>query len=270
MVYIAPNPDAPRLKAYLLPSFPASELAAFKHAFELGTCAPFDTMLELVIQHAPKDYAGKSYEYMRKKEHESGNTGPFILVDARGAGGRAGAVWYVDQFATQDEVDDGEAVSTDVVWRILVKTDCLALTWANYDIANTSLQEDLEGLGVELPVDAGYEVGEADCCGGLDVLEERGSRDAAAVVARPGEFEESTDDALRADYMPRPARVVRLREGLAETLGVVNAWTIPSPARSRKNPDGSRETFPKGSVALQLRYDPNFDWPRYEWPEGSL
>ncbi|KAI8949420.1 hypothetical protein F4801DRAFT_401358 [Xylaria longipes] len=269
MVFIVPNAGAERLRAYLLPSFPLSELPALKKAFEFGTCAPFATMLELVIAHAPADWVDQSFEYMRQKEDEAGREEPFVVVDERGAGGREGAVWYVARFATEDEVEDGEAASTDVVWRIPVKTECLALTCVNYEIANTTLQEDLDQFGVELPVDTDYEVDEADDCGGLDMEGERKGK-GAVVIAEPGEFVESTDEALRKNYMPRPEKVARLKDGVAETVGVVNAWSRPSSVSSWEMPDGTEKQFPEGSIQLQLNYDPDFDWPEYKWPEGSL
>ncbi|KAI3325511.1 hypothetical protein HD806DRAFT_449670 [Xylariaceae sp. AK1471] len=269
MVFILPHADIPRLNAYILPSFPDSELEPLKHAFELGTCAPFDPMLELVIQRLPVDYEGETYEYMRTKEDEAGRADPFVLIDSRAADGREGALWYVDRFASEDEVDDGEAESTDVVWRILVKTECLSLTYVNYDIANMSLQEDLANLGVEFPVGVDYEIHEPDDCGGLDMLEERRGKIAFA-VAYPGEYEESTDKSLRKNFLPLPDKVARLKEGVAEKAGLVNGWTIPTPARSSNMPDGSLKEFPEGSVQLQLGYDPDFDWPEYKWPEGSL
>ncbi|TRX90385.1 hypothetical protein FHL15_008750 [Xylaria flabelliformis] len=284
---IPPNPKVPRLRAYLLPSFPLSELPAFKQAFEFGTCAPFNPMLELVIAHAPADWAGQSFEYMRRKEDEAGREAPFVVVDERGAGGRDGAVWYVEHFATEDEVEDGEAASTSVVWRIPVKTDCLALMWVNYDIANMSLQEDLCNLGVELPVDANYEVLEVDNCGGLDMESERKTK-RAVVVAEPGEFVERTDEAPTNTHRPvPPRRVGRLKDarsmawdlkvsanvcyaGLAETVGLVNEWSTLTNLRSWKKPDGTKRQFPEGSIELWLKYDPDFDWPEYKWPEGSL
>ncbi|KAI0867066.1 hypothetical protein F4860DRAFT_17190 [Xylaria cubensis] len=271
MVFVVPpNPKVPRMRAYLLPSFPLSELPAFKQAFEFGTCAPFIPMLELVIAHAPADWAGQSFEYMRRKEDEAGREDPFAVVDERGAGGRDGAVWYVEHFATEDEVEEGEAASTSVVWRIPVKTDCLALKWVNYDIANLSVQEDLCNLGVKLPVDTNYEVLEVDNCGGLDMEGERKTK-RTFVVAEPGEFVENADEALADGYRAAPpGRVGRLKDGLAETVGLVNEWTTLSNLRSWNRPDVTKRQFPEGSMELWLKYDPNFDWPEYKWPEGSL
>jgi hypothetical protein len=272
MVFLHPDTtNIPRLQAYILPSFPASELEPFKRAFELGTCAPFAPMLELMIQPAPAGYEGDaSYAHMRRSEDEAGRTEPFVLLDARAAGGRDGSVLYVDRFALADEVDDGEAASTDVVWRIRVRTEHLALMHVNYDIANMTLQEDLVELGVEFPIGVDYEIPEAADSGDPDfVLEERKSQIALA-VAYPGEYEESAEEGLRKKFLPLPDKVARLKEGVAEEVGLINDWTIPSLARPVEMPDGSLKEFPEGSVQLQLRYDPDFDWPEYRWPEGSL
>ncbi|KAF2971923.1 hypothetical protein GQX73_g1669 [Xylaria multiplex] len=269
MVFIRQSTDVPRLNAYLLSSFPHEELEPLKRAFELGTAAPFATMLELVIRRAPADYEGKSHEYMRREEDKAGREGPFIVIDSRGAGGRDGAVWYVDRFADEDEVEEGIAESTDMVWKIPVKTECLALKYVNYDALNISLQEDLGHLGVEEPLNQGYEFPTADDCAGLDMLEQRASKYAHA-VAVPGEFEESTEKSLRENMRPEPAKVARLKGAVAEAAGLVSDWTFCSEALPERLPDGAKKTFPEGSIILLATYNPNFGWPEYKWPEGSL
>jgi hypothetical protein len=269
MVFLPPNTDIPRLNAYILPSFPLEELDSFKRTFEFGTCAPFAPMLELVLQHAPEDWAGKTFEYMRSKENEAGRKGPFVVLDERTSGDN-GAVWYLESFATEEDVEYGLAESTDVVWRIPIKTECLALAYVNYEIANMSVQEDLGNLDVEMPVAPGYNVERADDCGGLDMREERYSKTAYA-VAYPGEYEESTDEEARKNFMPVPDKVARFKEGIAEAAGLAgNRWCYPNPANPRKMPDGSLKEFPEGSVTLAVKYNPDFDWPAYKWPEGSL
>ncbi|KAI0009624.1 hypothetical protein F4779DRAFT_581379 [Xylariaceae sp. FL0662B] len=267
MVFIPPNVNIPRLNAYLLKSLSDDELNAFKSAFELGTCAPFNPLLELVIQKPPEDYLNQSHSYIRTKENEAGRTDPFVLIDERVV--LDGAVWYVDCFADDQEVDDGEAKSTSVLWQILLKTECLPITWVNYDIANMSIQEDLDNCGVEFPVGENFVQPEIWDSGGLDMDEQRHCQD-TWITAGPDEIEESTDEDLLKDYLPRPEKVARLREGLADDVGLINRWTIPSPARPRKLPDGSTKEFPEGSVVLQLQYNPDFPWPAYKWPKGSL
>ncbi|KAI1397974.1 hypothetical protein F4819DRAFT_58065 [Hypoxylon fuscum] len=267
MVFFPPNDNIPRLNAYLLKDLSDDELKAFKKAFEIGTCAPFSTKLELVIQKAPEDYLNRPHSYIRIKEDEAGRTGPFVLVDEQVTS--KGAVWYVDHFAEQDEVDDGVAESTAVLWKILLKTECLPITWVNYDIANMSIQEDLDNCGVESPTPENFEQPEVWDIDGMDMEQERHRQD-TWITAEPGEFEESTDEELRKNFSPMPDKVARLKEGLAEEVGLVNRWTIPSKARSRKMPDGTTKGFPEGSVVLQLRLNADFPWPAYKWPEESL
>ncbi|KAI8627124.1 hypothetical protein F5Y19DRAFT_180003 [Xylariaceae sp. FL1651] len=271
MVFIPPNTNTPRLTAYLLAELPDAELQSFKRAFEFGTCAPFCPMLELVLQRAPRDYVDKPHGYVRLREDEAGRTAPFVLLDPGSAPAEGvAAVWYVDRFAGADEVADGLAEATSVAWRIPVKTECLAVMYVNYAIGNMSIREDLGNLGVRFPVREEYAVERAHDCGGLDM--ERQYRSCSAYpVAYPGEFEESTDEEFRRRFLPVPAKVARFKEGVAESVGLVNGdWSIPSPARSRRMPDGSLKEFPEGSVVLQTKYDPDFDWPEYKWPEGSL
>ncbi|KAI1377906.1 hypothetical protein F4677DRAFT_413883 [Hypoxylon crocopeplum] len=262
-----PTINIPQLNAYLLKDLSDDELKAFKKKFEIGTCAPFSTKLELIIQKAPEDYLNRPHSYIRIRENEAGRKGPFILVDEQVI--KQGAVWYVDRFAHQEEVDEGIAESTAVLWQILLKTECVAITWVNYDIANMSIQEDLSNCGVEWPAPENFGQPQVwDICG-MDMEAERYGQD-AWITAEPGEFEESAADELRQRYLPRPGKVARLREGLAEEVGLVNRWAIPSGARPRKLPDGTMKEFPEGSVVLQLRYNPDFPWPPYKWPEGSL
>ncbi|KAI1295300.1 hypothetical protein F5Y03DRAFT_304213 [Xylaria venustula] len=273
MVYIHPPLPAPLLTAYLLPSFPADQLEPFKRAFELGTHAPFAPMLELILKHAPASYEGQSHEYMRRQENEAGREEPFIVIDEQGAGGRDGIVWYVGSFATELDVTEAElATSTDVLWKIPVKTDCLPLMHINYELGNMGIEEDLGHLGVEFPVAPGYVIRGVENCAGIDIMEER-SREEQAFIALPGEYEVSTDRTLLETLVPVPEKVGRLKEGLAEGLGLINRWTAISDDSgliTTRMPDGSEKTFPEGSVRMISRINIEFDWPPYQWPEGSL
>ncbi|KAI1413427.1 hypothetical protein F5Y13DRAFT_29648 [Hypoxylon sp. FL1857] len=266
MVYLWQSGETPQLNAYLLKDFTDEELASFKKTFEFGTYAPFATMLELIIQKQ-EDYLNKPHSYIRAKENEAGRYDPFVLIDEQAL--QKGAVWYVAHFADDDEVEDGEAESTSVLWKILVQTDCLPITFVNYDIGNMSIQEDLGNCGVDLPVSEDYEQPEVWGSGGLDIGDFRKSQN-AWVTAEPGEFEESTDEDMRKRFMPMPEKVGRLKDDVAKQIGVKTQWTICQKAGPKKLPDGTTKEFPEGSVVLQLKYDPDFPWPPYKWPEGSL
>lgn len=267
MVFIPPPPEPDCYTAYLFANLTDAQLKDFKAAFELGACSSFSPMMELKIVRPPADYVGKSHQYIRAKEYKAGNEDPFVIIDNNFL--QRGAVWYIDKPADDDQVEDGEAVSTDVIFKILVKTEALALTWANYDIANMGIGEDLENCGVEMPLRNDFEQPEVSDCGGLDMREELWSHD-VWVTAEPGEYDESTDKNLRDNFSPRPDKVARLKESVAKSAGLVNDWTFIDDARDVELPDGTTKKLPKGSIVLQLKYNPEFPRPAYKWPKGSL
>ena len=166
-------------------------------------------------------------------------------------------------------MEDGEAKSTGVVYKILIKPEALALAWVNYDIANAAVGEDLINCGVGLPLVNDFEQPDVWDCGGLDMEDEEWHQD-VWVTAEPGEYEESTDKKLREDFLPIPDKVARLKEGVAEEVGLVNSWSLIDEAEDVELPDGTTKTFPEGSVVLKFRYNPEFPRPRAQWPEGSL
>ncbi|KAI1207595.1 uncharacterized protein F4807DRAFT_433899 [Annulohypoxylon truncatum] len=272
MVYLWENlQDTTRLNAYLLINLSDDELKSFKKAFEFGTMAPFSTMLELVIQKPPADYLDKPHSYIRTKENEAGRTGPFILIDEQLR--LKGAIWYVESFARTDEVEDGEAESTEVLWKILTKTESVPIASVNYEIANMSITEDLSNLGVDFPAPVDFEqpqvagASEHD----LDIPSFRYEQ-TAYLTAYPGEYEISTDPEVLKNFAPMPDRVCRLKEDVAKQVGIRTPtdWAFVSAAQPRQQKDGTMKEFPEGSVDIQHKYDPDFAWPPYKWPEGSL
>ncbi|KAI0832174.1 hypothetical protein F5Y06DRAFT_189655 [Hypoxylon sp. FL0890] len=267
MVFLWRNINIPRLNAYLLKDLSDEELESFKKRFEFGTFATFSTLLELVIKKAPEDYMNKPHSYIRTKETEAGRTEPFVLIDEQVI--LKDAVWYVDQFADEDDVENGEAESTSVLWQVQIKTDALPLTYANFDNGDISIQDNLGYWGVEFPVKEDFEQPEVSANGGLDTGDLRKSEE-AWVTAEPGEFEESTDKNLRKMFKPMPDRVGRLKDDVAKQIGVKTQWSTCQKAEPKKLPDGTTKEFPEGSVVLELTYDLDFPWPPYEWPEGSL
>ncbi|KAF5597475.1 uncharacterized protein FSUBG_8509 [Fusarium subglutinans] len=199
--------------------------------------------------HAPDDYLGKSHQYMRAKETEAGNTDPFIVVDEEAKSRRA--VWYIDQFAVEDQVKDGTAESTDVVMKILIQTEGLGINHINYALAKLSIEEGLDNCSVELPLTNDFYQPDPQDCGGPDLQD-------VWVIAEPREFEESTDPKLLNDFSPRPDKVVRLKEDAAESAWLVSSWTIPGDVHPI---DLAQKEFPEGSVVLQQKYKPGFPWP---------
>ena len=267
MVFIEPHPDATCLTAYLVASLTDDELAKVKAKFEIGACSRFNPLLELKIIHSPDDYIGKSHQYMRAKENEAGREEAFIVIDEDAI--KRHAVWYVDAFADADAVERGEVESTEVVMKILVKTECLALTRINYEIANMDIEEDLDYAEVERPLRNDFWQPEVSDCGGLDMVDQQRYQD-VEVTAEPGEFEESREKELLDNLSPRPDKVGKLKDEVARAAGILASWTFIGDADPVDLPDGSQKTFPAGSVRLQHTYDPDFLWPEYRWTEGSL
>ncbi|KAG5785769.1 hypothetical protein H9Q73_000624 [Fusarium xylarioides] len=255
MVYLPPNQHDNCFKCYLTTSFPDGELKAFKSRFERGAYYKSAPLMQITIMHAPDDYLGKSHQYMRAKETEAGNADQFIVVDEAAKSRRA--VWYVDQFANEDQVDDGVAESTDVVMKILIQTECLGINYINYITAKSSIEEGLDNCEVELPLTNDFYQPDPQDCGGPD-FEYRQPQQHVWVIAEPGEFEESTDPELLNDFSPRPDKVIRLTEDAADSVGLVRSWTIPG---DTKPIDLAQKEFPDGAVVLQQKCKPGFPWP---------
>jgi hypothetical protein len=267
MVFIEPPSEATCLTAYLVAPLTDDELATVKAEFELGACSKFNPLLELKIVRPPDDYIGKSHQYMRAKENEAGQENAFVVIDEDAL--KRHAVWYVGDFADAESVEDGMAESTEVVMKILVKTECLALTVINYEIANMSIDEDLDNCGVESPIKNDFEQPEVSDCGGMDIEEQQRYQD-VVVTAEPGEFEETWEQALLENFSPQPDKLGKLKEEVAQATGILASWSFIDEAEPVDMPDGSQKTFPAGSVVFQQRYNPDFSWPEYKWPEGSL
>jgi hypothetical protein len=266
MVFIERHAHPTCLTAYLVAPLTNDELAKVKAEFELGACSKFNPLLELKIVRPPDDYIGKS-QYMRAKENEAGRENAFVVIDEDALDRQA--VWYVDAFADAEAVENGAAESTEVVMKILVKTECLALSQINYEIANIDIEEDLDNSGVERPLKNDFEQPEVSDCGGLDMKEEQKYQD-VVVTAEPGEFEETWEPALLENFSPQPDKLGKLKDEVARAAGLLAPWSFSSKSEPLDMPDGSKKTFPTGSVVLQQKYDPDFPWPKYRWPNGSL
>ncbi|KAL4727100.1 hypothetical protein ACLX1H_006001 [Fusarium chlamydosporum] len=237
MVFLPPPIPGDCLTAYLVTNLTDEELQALKSSFELGACSRFSPLLELKIVRAPEDYWGKSHQYIRAQENKAGRELAFALIDDEAK--ERGAIWYIDQFADEEQVENGEAESTEVVFKILIQTEAFALAVVNYIIANMSVGEDLENCGVEFPLTNDFHQPELDTCGGMDFVEQQKYQD-AYVTAEPGEYEESTDEELLNNYSPRPTSVVRLKEDVARTIGLNSSWAIPNEAETIENDDGTK------------------------------
>lgn len=266
MVFQAPTGNLDVLTCYLLANISQDELQAFKAAFELGNFARFSPMLKIKIVRPPKDYIGQSHEYIRRKEDEAGRERAFLILDDKAM--ERDAVWYISYFADDEPPEDQWAVSKAVLWKMLIRTDKLATVYVNYSIGNTSLREDLGNCGVEFPVKEGYE--QPKVFDYKTDMHKEQYRQPTWVRAEPHEYEVNKGGEEFGTYVAPPNTLARLKDGIAEQSGVLNDWVTPYPAGPFPMPDGTKKEFPEGTMVLQLRLNPDFPWPPFKWPEGSL
>lgn len=272
MVYFKGDGHFEVVKAFLKADLTEAELDEVHRTFELGSMAKFDPTMRLFIENEPR-YRDMSHSEIRKDQTAQGNTSAFLIIDSDTP--KNGAVWYVDEFATEEEVEEGTAESTEVLWQIQVKADHVSIMKVNYDIANCSLLEDLDNCGIaDHPLKVNYEQPELHDSG-IDMKEYQHGQ-AVWVVAEPAEYEETSDPEQTKRFLslggrPRhPTKVARLKDDVARNAGIKNGWAIPCETTEVGLPDGTKKAFPEGSVTLQLKYDPDHPWPPYRRLEGSL
>lgn len=122
------NPDGTdskvRLPAYLIADLTPEQLDTIQIAFGKGSFSQAPTCpYELFIKDVP-EYHDLSHANIRKAETD-GN--PFFLIDEQTP--TDGGMWYIDNFATEDEVDDGEAENTRVLWKIRIKIEDIPIMY---------------------------------------------------------------------------------------------------------------------------------------------
>ncbi|KAL7935788.1 hypothetical protein V8C35DRAFT_298245 [Trichoderma chlorosporum] len=266
MVFSAPDDNLDVLTCYLLVDISSDKLQAFKSAFELGNHARFSPTLHIKIVRPPEDYIGKSHDYIRRKEDEAGREGEFLILDDKAV--ENNAIWYISSFADEEYVEDNEVESTDVLFKILVRTDKLALVYANYSVGNMTIQEDLDNCGVDFPFKVGFEQPEVYDYD-MDMRKEAYSQP-IWVRAEPHEYEINKGGEVMGEYIAPPNSYARLKDEVAEANGIINSWTTYHPAGPFQMSDGTKKEFPEGTMVLQLKWNPDFPWPPYKWPEGSL
>jgi hypothetical protein len=269
MVRILPSEVSPAdtLKAFLVTDLSSSQLDQFKRAFEKGAKVHLRPMLHLNITQAPNNYLNASHAYIRTQETEAGNTDPFIVIDDNVV--EKNAVWYVGDFADENDVDFGFAESQDVLMRALVRTEALAISHVCWQEGNPPMGEELEALDSEI-VPLGADTVQSEPIGAEDEGDELWSTDEIEVIAEAREYETTMDDEIRSNMSPMPRQAVRLLPSVAQQEHLISEWTWDLEGSRSATPDSGSEILPAGSIRMSTKYDPDVPRPRYEWPEGSL
>ena len=270
MVRILPSeaPDADTLKAFLVADLSSSQLDTFKLAFEKGAKVHLNPMLHLKIIRAPDRYLNASHGYIRTQETERGNTDPFVVIDNNVV--EKNAVWYVADFADENDVEAGFADSEDVLMRALVRTKSLAISHVCWQEGNPPMGEELEALDPDLMplrIDSvqSEPVGADD-----DEGDEQWSADEIEVIAEAGEYETTSDYEICSNLSPMPRQAVRLLPFVARRENLISEWTWDLEGHRFATPDSSGESLPAGSVRMSAKYDPDVPRVHYQWPKGSL
>ncbi|KII84328.1 hypothetical protein PLICRDRAFT_179581 [Plicaturopsis crispa FD-325 SS-3] len=234
------TPEAPVIRGYLTAPLPIPVLDQIHADFAEGSYARYgQPLVELFLHDEPRFY-GQTAEQIRTALDGEGFTGDFLLVDEEAESTRA--VWYIGTWDPEEE-DGAEVVKHGderVLWKLRAVTKDMPLKWINYDIANMSMEEELDMYpydprAPQEPLD--YE---------MDYLNDRSQ--SAYVVAYPSEFEESTEPSDLAQFSPPQSIVYRLKDAVAKENGLVSRWTVGSDV-------DSRVTAPPGSKTFMQYYD---------------
>ncbi|KAH8892140.1 hypothetical protein GQ53DRAFT_781371 [Thozetella sp. PMI_491] len=235
MVYIPRELAASNLRpectcpdAYIVTPISEGVLQNLKSRLEHGDALRFNPQVEFKIQLAPPDYIGKPHPYTRKQETQGGREEPFLIIDERAE--TDCAVWYVDDFGEEYELDDHgtgfAASSTEALHEVLVRASMVAWMYLDTEVSPGPSEQLINSVFKNYHTPGN---GSGRC------------------VAKPGEFEESRDDGIiRTVGFTEPDLVARLKVTPAEEVHLK---------------DGTVHKFPRGSVWLDVDFDTKFDWP---------
>ncbi|KAF1829412.1 hypothetical protein BDW02DRAFT_167190 [Decorospora gaudefroyi] len=265
MVY---NPDIAaakvrRLSAILVADLTPAQLDTVQRKFGAGAnlCSPHPSE-ELFVEDK-REFSSLSHPDLKRFYPD---TNPLLIIDARTPSDHS--IWYIDRFAEEDDVENGEAENTNTLYKIRIHIPDVVISYGNYSISNIDIREDMDTVGIPYPTPENFHQEEIFKTGFHHVKDRY--LDPTWITATPDEMEHSTDPDHLKNFAPPPEIVYRLKEEVASEAGLKSTWTLASDASQVLLPDGSKKTFPDGSKVLQSDYDPETAVPSYEKPEGSL
>ncbi|KAI5241319.1 hypothetical protein E4T43_05559 [Aureobasidium subglaciale] len=224
MVYIlgpAAKPDT--LKAFVTADLDSELLQRFEQTFAKAANLSFAPLLHLKSIQAPASYLSATHSFIRSLEDVAGNTDPFIIIDENFA--NKGAVWYIDQFADESDIECGFAVSKEVVMKALVLVEYLAMGYVCWREGNPPMGEELEALEQEglLPL---CEESVQEQPLGKDADEHlMETFQEVQVIAEPGEFETTTKKKVLENMgLEDGEEAVRLRANVAKRENLISEW----------------------------------------------
>lgn len=125
MVY---NPDLTAEKeiitGILVANLTSAQLDDIQKKFGKGAnlCSPHPR--EQLFIHDKREWV--SYTHADMKRAMPDDLEALIVVDSRTA--EDGSAWYIDHFATQDEIDDGEAENTNTLFKVRMRLQDIVIS----------------------------------------------------------------------------------------------------------------------------------------------
>jgi hypothetical protein len=243
------------ITAILVADLTPSQLDTVQEKFGNGAnlCTPHPS--EQLFIHDKRSWSTHTHAALKRAMPD---TSPLLIIDAQTP--HDDSIWYIERFADADEVAEGQAESTNTLYKIRMKLDAVVIQYQNYSIANLSIDEDMDNAGIPTPIPDDFEQDEP-LESGFDAFEDR-YLSPTWITAKPDEMDTSTDPADLENFAPTPSVVYRLKPEVARRREVLCRWMMAG----EEDVGG----WPKGSETLQCEYDPETAVPRYERPEGSL
>jgi hypothetical protein len=265
MVYI-PNLhyDKQCLLALLTADLTSAQLDRIQGLFGIGATSRSPYPAEELFIEDKREWSHLSHADLMRAYPEQD---PLLVIDSHTP--HDGGIWYIEGFATADDVANGLAESLNTLYKIRMDIRDVVMQFVSYSVANTHISNDLWHVNVHIPIPDDFEQ-KTLFCSGTNHIRER-YNDPTWVIATPDELEDSTTLEAIGSIIPRPGIVYRVKKDIARQAGLESKWMVASDASNEcELPDGTNLTLPPGSKVLQSEYDPDVAIPVYKRPIGSL
>jgi hypothetical protein len=137
MVY---NPDPTASKEHitgiLVSKLTSTQLDTIQEKFGNGANLTSPYPHEQLFIHDKRDWSAYSHADMKRAMPDAVG---LIVIDSRSA--EDGSIWYIDRFATEEEVEDGGAENTNTLFKLRMKLEAVVISCvhlaSNSPFANT-------------------------------------------------------------------------------------------------------------------------------------
>ncbi|CAN9110546.1 unnamed protein product [Alternaria alternata] len=265
MVYI-PNLhyDKQRLLTLLTADLTSAQLDRIQELFGIGATSRSPYPAEELSIENKREWSHLSHADLMRAYPEQD---PLLVTDSHTL--HDGGIWYIEGFATADDVANGLAESPNTLYKIRMDIRDVVMQFASYSVANTHISNDLWHVNVHIPIPDDFEQ-KTLFCSGTNHIRER-YNDPTWVIATPDELEDSRTLEAVGSIIPRPEIVYRVKKDIARQAGVESKWMVASDAPNEcELPNKTNLTFPPSNKVVQSEYDPDVAIPVYKRPIGTI